>query len=129
MRRRQIFAQQSEMRPAALPGTGADVRPGVVHPASPASQAPQGITYQHNERTTVTLPAAEFRPDSVKLGDEVSRMGGLDRAIAMIEANSPPGPVHIDFNPKPVQVIDPKRAKKLAALEKARAVKKAKRGG
>lgn len=117
MRRRQMYAQQNEMRPAALPGTGAEAGQGF-----PSASAPRPITYQHDERTTVTLPISDFTPGSVRLGDEVARMGALDKAIAMIQANNPDGPLHIDLNP-----VDPKRAKKLASLEKARAARAAKR--
>lgn len=108
MRRRQIYAlRNSEIAPVVLPDAGADAGSAAAFSDRAQQSAPQGITYQHNERTRVTLPIAEFNPQDVRLADQVARMNGLDRAIEMIEANSPPGPVHVDFSPKPITVEPP----------------------
>ena len=103
MRRRQIYAlRNSEIAPVVLPDAGADAGSAAALSDRAQQPAPQGITYQHNERTRVTLPITEFNPQDVRLADQVARMNGLDRAIEMIEANSPPWPVHVDFTPQPV---------------------------
>ncbi len=95
MRRRMINAQQSDMRPAVLPGAGAEAGQGY-----PSASAPQGITFEHDHRTKITLPINDLVLADIKLGDESARMNGLYRAVHAIQMQNPVGPLHIDFNPK-----------------------------